>query len=142
MTSEISASFTLTGLDFEPEEITAKTGITPTKTWVKGDLIHPKAKIQQEHNGWSLQSKLEKSADLQDHVQSVLEQLKPGWRSLIEICSHHFAEIDCVIYTSGQIPAIHFDKAIVEQISKLNAEIDVDLYILLEQGILSEQEVT
>ncbi len=61
---EISASLTLTGLDLEPDKITTKLGIVPTKAWRKGDLIHPKAKIRFAENGWSLESQLDKSAEL------------------------------------------------------------------------------
>ncbi|MFE1746281.1 DUF4279 domain-containing protein [Coleofasciculus sp. H7-2] len=130
MEYEISAAFTLTGFDFNPEEITAKVGIIPTKIWKVGDLIHPKAGIRRKRNGWSLESKLEKSAELEDHIKSVLEQIQPGWLPMVEISSRYEAEIDCVVYVRGQVPAIHFDKDIVEQAAKLNAEIDVDLYVL------------
>ena len=131
MQSEISASFTLTGLDFEPEEITAKVGIIPSEIWRVGDLISQRATIRHKHNGWSVNSKLEKSADLEDHVQSVLEQLQPGWLSLVELCKRYYAEIECVIYIVGDDrPAIHFDKHIMQQVAELNAEIDVDLYVL------------
>jgi len=131
MESEISAFFTLTGLDFEPSEITAKVGIMPSKTWKIGDSIDPRASIRRKHNGWSVKSQLEKSADLEDHIKSVLEQLQPGWLSLIELCKSYYAEIECVIYIVGDDrPAIHFDKHILQQIGELNAEIDVDLYVL------------
>lgn len=133
MRSEIYAAFTLTGSTLDPVEITAKVGIPPTKTWRTGDLTSPKSKsiMRHEQNGWSLRSRLEKSAELEDHVKSVLEQLQPGWHSLVDVCSHYDAEIECVIYTSER-PAIHFDRPMLEQIAKLNAEIDVDLYVLPE----------
>ena len=128
MESEISASFTLTG-EFDPEEITTKVGIIPSETWKIGELIHPKGTIRHNKNGWSLKSKLE-TAELEDHVRYVLEQLQPGWEPLAQLCTQHDAEIDCVIYVNGQVPAIHFDKRIIDRVDKLNAEIDVDLYIL------------
>ncbi|MBC6481736.1 MAG: DUF4279 domain-containing protein [Hormoscilla sp. GM7CHS1pb] len=129
MESEILASFTLTG-EFDPEEITNKVGIIPSETWRMGELIHPKGTIRHQQNGWSLKSKLEKSAELEDHVKYVLEQLQPGWIPLAELCTQHDAEIDCVIYVNGQVTAIHFDKRIIDLVNKLNAEIDVDLYVI------------
>lgn len=40
----------------------------------------------------------------------------------------------CVIdYRSGGQPAIHFDKYLVEMAHQLNAEIDVDFYVLPEE---------
>lgn len=130
MESEISVYFTLTGLDCEPEEITAKIGIKPTKTWKVGDLINSRGTIRRKHNGWKLESKLEKSAELEEQIKSVLEQLQPSWQPLREICTQYDAEINCVIYTIKQIPAIHFDREIIEKVNQLNAAIDVDLYVL------------
>ncbi|MFB2920023.1 DUF4279 domain-containing protein [Aerosakkonema funiforme] len=67
----------------------------------------------------------------QDWFFGVLEQLQVGWLPLVEVCSQYYAEIACVIYyRSGSVPAIHFDKLILQQIGELNAEIDVDLYVL------------
>jgi len=122
MESEISASFTLTGVDFEPEKITAKVGIIPTKIWKVGDLINPKAIVRRKHNGWSIKSKLQNLNNINDHIKSVFEQLQPGWLPLIDICKRHFTEINCVIYVKGdERPAIHFDKDIVDKAATVNA---------------------
>lgn len=133
MNSEISASFTFRGLDFEPEEICKKVGITPSKTWKASDLIYPKATIRRKQNGWSVKLKLDEKSSLylEDHIRSVIEQLEPGWLPLIEICKKYDAEINCVIYAVGdERPAVHFDKEIVDKAAKLNAEIDIDLYFI------------
>lgn len=138
MQSKISASFTLLGTDFspedlEPEEITTALGIVPTETWKVGDLISKKATFHHKQNGWSLKSKLEDSATLEDHVESVLEQLKPSWQPLVKMCTRYYTEIECVIYVFGDdSPAIHFNRETLKRISELNAEIDIDLYILPE----------
>lgn len=133
MTSEISASFALTGVDLNPDEITTKAGITPTRTCKKGDLINPKDILRYKENGWSIQSTLDKSENLEDHIKSVLEQLQENWTFFIETSQKYYAEIACVIYIKGQTPEIHFDKEILQKFSQLNAEIDVDLYVLPEE---------
>ena len=82
---------------------------------------------------------MEKSADLEEHINSVLEQLQPGWIPLRELCKVCEAEISCVIYyRSGSVPAINFDKYIVEKIHQLNAAIDVDFYVLPEETASDE----
>lgn len=138
MQSKISASFTLLGIDYnsedlEPEEITAVIGIVPTKTWKVGDLISKGATLRHKQNGWSLKSKLEDSATLEDHVESVLERLKPSWQHLVKMCTRYYTEIECIIYVYGDdSPAIHFNRETLKRISELNAEIDIDLYVLPE----------
>ncbi|MEG3898838.1 MULTISPECIES: DUF4279 domain-containing protein [unclassified Microcoleus] len=135
MESEIYAYFMLTGMEFEPEEVTAKVSINPTETWRKGDLINPRGTRRHKENGWSVYSQIEKSADLEEHINSVLEQLQPGWVPLLELCKCYAAEIACVIYyRRGSVPAIHFAPDIVAQAAKLNAEIDVDFYVLPEKS--------
>ncbi|MBW4440357.1 MAG: DUF4279 domain-containing protein [Plectolyngbya sp. WJT66-NPBG17] len=130
MNSEVYAEFSLTGIDLNPEDVTSKVGVQPTKTWFKDELISPKARIRYQQNGWKLRSRLEASDDLGEHFQVVLEQLKQGWQPLIELCSIYEAEFCGVIYTSGDRPAIHFDRDILKAVLQLNAEIGVDLYVL------------
>lgn len=132
--SEIYAYFQLVGMEFDPDDITAKVGIKPTEIWRIGDLITSRGTRRHKQNGWSVYSQVENSIHLEDYIKSVLEQLQPGWQSLVELCKRYDAEISCVIYyRSGSVPAIHFDKYLVEMAHQLNAEIDVDFYVLPEE---------
>ncbi|MBE9012942.1 DUF4279 domain-containing protein [Pseudanabaenaceae cyanobacterium LEGE 13415] len=130
MNAEMYAEFSLTGIDLNPEDVTSKVGIQPTKTWLKDELISSKAQIRYQQSGWKLRSYSTTSDDLSEHFHIVLEQLKQGWQPLVELCSIYDAEFCGVIYTSGDRPAIHFDKEILKAVLQLNAEIDVDLYVL------------
>lgn len=135
MASECYAVFKLIDSNLNPEEITAKTGVIPTKTWREGDLISPRASIRYKHNGWSLKSQtklvnFEDADDLAEHVKEVLEKLHVGWQTFVEVGSRYHAEVCCVVYTCGERPAIHFDRSILNQLSELNAELGIDLYVL------------
>jgi len=132
MEFEISVSFELKGSELEPEKITALLGIIPTKTWRVNDLVHPKAGVRRKSNGWSLKSQLDKSAELDEHIKSIFEELQPSWQSLVEICKQYDALISCAVYRYQQIPAIDLDKDIVKKAAELNAGIDVDIYYLPE----------
>lgn len=133
--NEISVAFTLTDFDCDPKEITERVGITPTKTWIIGDFINKKKTMQYEYNGWKVHSKLEKNADLETHIISVLEQLKPAWKSLVKISQSYYTEISCAIYiySDTERPGIHLSKQIIQKIAELNAEIDVDIYNLKDE---------
>lgn len=140
MSFEITAFFTITGLDFDPQNITKKLEILPTKTWKIGDIIHPKSTLKREYNGWVLESKLSKSNDLEDHIKSVFEQLQPVWNIVQEIGHNYDIEISCVIYTDGEVPVIHLDKEIVNKSYQINVEIDIDLYVLPNNTIENDQQ--
>jgi hypothetical protein len=130
MEFEISVLFELRGSELEPEKITALLGIIPTKTWRVNDLVHPKAGVRRKSNGWSLKSQLDKSAELDEHIKWIFEELQPSWQSLVEICKQYDALISCAVYRYQQIPAIDLDKDIVKKAAELNAGIDVDVYYL------------
>ena len=132
MEFEISVDLELRGSELEPEKITALLGIIPTKTWRVKDLVHPKAGVRRKSNGWSIKSQLDKSAELDEHIKSIFEELQPSWQSLVEICKQYDALISCAVYRYQQIPAIDLDKDIVKKAAELNAGIDVDIYYLPE----------
>lgn len=132
--NEIYVAFTLTDFDCGPEEITARVGITPAETWKMGEFINKKKTMRYEYNGWQVHSKPEKTEELENHLISVLEQLKIGWKFLVEISRLYYAEISCAIYiySDTERPTIHFSKQVIQKIAELNADIDVDIYILTD----------
>lgn len=140
MPFEISASLTITGLDFDPQDITDQLEIIPTKTWKMGDLIHSKGTIKRKHNGWVIESNLSKDNELEDHIKVLFKQFHPVWKRVQEISHKYDIEISCVIYTDGEVPSIHFDQEIINKSNQINAEIDIDLYILPDNTTQNEQQ--
>lgn len=135
MKSEISVSFTLSGLNFNPDQLTNTLEITPTKTWQVGDLINPQTILKRKENGWSLQSELDiYSYELEDHLNNLLEKLQSKSNVLKHLCLENYGELSCVIYAIGEErPSIHLDQEIIKKVHQLNCEIDIDLYFLPEQ---------
>lgn len=136
MLNKISVYLTISDFDFEPEEITAFLGIIPSKTHKKGEPIIPKGNpnYQYKHNHWSLKSLSNDSIELAKHIESIFEQVKEKWQILVDIGNQYYIEIECAIYiyddSEQPIPIIHLDKEITQKLAELNAEIDIDLYVL------------
>jgi hypothetical protein len=131
MAVKILAEFILTGINFNPEEITSFLGIAPTKTWRLGDQIQTSL-LTYKHDGWLLSTGEEESLDLNNQLRSVIDQLKPHFSKIKEVCArlNLEAEIGFAVYVeNGETPALHFDKDIVQIAADLNAEIDIDLYV-------------
>ena len=64
-------------------------------------------------------------------MRAILERLESGWRSIVELCLRYDAAITCVVKSyGGDRPLISFDKDTIKKIAELNADLDVDLYIL------------
>ena len=139
--NKIYAYFRLSGVDFDPDEITAKVGIEPTQTWKTGDLvIRPKGRrVTRKFSIWEVKSKLDPLGELDPtevldlHVESVFEQLEPGWESLVKICPDYDALICGVIYAYTDMPAISLTKENIKKISELNAGIDIDVYARIKE---------
>jgi hypothetical protein len=134
MESEISAAFTLTGPDLDPEHVTHKTGLAPSKTWRAGDLIQKPATIRYEHSGWRLKSQLPPSAGIEEHIRWLIERLAPSWEALKELGGRYRSEFSCTVYSyGGDRPAIHFASDVLTRAADLSAAIDVDLYVMSER---------
>ena len=59
--------------DFDPDEITRRTGVTPTRSFKKGDVI--KGDRLRKWSHWELQSTLGHNQTLQAHMRDVFRQL-------------------------------------------------------------------
>jgi hypothetical protein len=131
MEVEIAVSLTLTGAALDPQQLTAWTGLLPSRTWMAGELIREGALLRYEHSGWSIRSGLPHSRSLEDHVDALLRRLKPGWDTLLGLCQRYDAEVACAVYSyGGARPAIHLRKDQCRRLSELNASLDVDVYAL------------
>ena len=139
MAPEISIHLILTGFSCDPDEITTLTNIEPAKVWRTGDPITPNSSSYvRKENGWRVSSQIDRTIAsgeyiaFEEYVKSTLDQLQIGWQPLVDLCKRYDAELACAIYLyfEGQSPAIHFDKEIIQRIAALNAEIDIDIYVL------------
>jgi Domain of unknown function (DUF4279) len=130
MQSTVSTSFTLTNFECDPNDISLILDIKPTKTWKTGDYIG-KSAIRYRHNGWSINTQLPHSQDLEEQIANLLEVLSPVWNKLIELGNLYDLELACVIYSyETQGPGIHLSKQILQKIVEVNAEFDVDYYCM------------
>lgn len=115
--------------DNDPHFITEITGIKPTSVIKKGDhKIIAKNKFHEE-NSWKLESKLTNEVKLEEHINYILDILKPSFDKFKEITQEYYTKLFCVLYPKKHIPEIFFDKQMIKQLSELNLDIDFDIYI-------------
>ncbi len=138
MRSEISVYLAFAGFDFDPEEITRLTGITPTRTRRAGDPVSWASSLSEENrqrirvkaNRWIVNSGLDSNVDLPTQVKALLRRLEPAWERLIELGQQYEPVMECIVRSyGGDRPEIFFDKEVIRKLIQLNAEIDVDLYV-------------
>ena len=131
--TEVCAGFKLTGADFDPDEVTRRVGLEPTRTWRAGDIRRPGATAA-KISCWSLYTDLEQTWDTDRHIAQVIDLLRPHIQSINAVRKELRleAEFACVLYIRSKRPALHFDRAILDVVDALDAEIDVDIYVLPE----------
>lgn len=138
MRSEVRVYLAFGGFDFDPDEITRLTGITPTKTLRAGDPVSWASSLSEENrqrirvksNRWEVDSGLDSSVDLPTHVKALLQKLEPVWDRFVELGQQYEPVMECIVSSyGGDRPEIFFDKEVIRKLIQLNAEIDVDLYV-------------
>jgi hypothetical protein len=112
---------------YTPDCITAMLGVKCDKEWRAGDT-RKHTTIVESANGWVLHSSLPRTADMDAHIDLLLQVLEPVKESIRRLSATETVELSIVIYSPSP-PALRFDASIVARIAELGAGLDVDLYI-------------
>lgn len=129
MSTKITVHFTLTG-KFNPDEVSEKLNIEPTKTWRVGEAIQ-KTLLSYKHDGWRLSSDEVETLELEEQLAKIWDIIQPYKSKIVDICAELdlVAEIACAVdLEDDQYPVLHFERESIKRISELNAEIDIDIY--------------
>jgi hypothetical protein len=129
MQNEIKVRFNLTGFECSADVITSKIGLNPTDTWKLGESISVGTLVYEE-NGWQLGVVHEEEVDLEVAVKKLLDMLEMSSEEIAELAEENYAEISCIVFAVECVPVLHFSRETLERITRLGAEIDIDLYCL------------
>ena len=139
--TQIKIILTIFGDLLIPEKFTELISIIPTNFWNKGDKIPPRkglirkdSKVPlRKESAWEYSTGFIKTLDSEEVSKQIdtvfgdkivfLKQyikennLEVVLNVIVEIVDHH-------------IPSIHFNKKMIQLCNELNAEIDIDMYLL------------
>jgi hypothetical protein len=114
---------------FDPEDITRRLGVIPTKTAREGDAIADTSK-NRPCSLWALHSRLGPSASLEEHVKDVLGQLDVNKDAFRQLSRDFGGTMQLVGYFRDVNPGVHFDTEIVQRSAAYGLHIDCDFYNL------------
>jgi hypothetical protein len=118
--------------DFEPDEITRATGLTPSEVRRKGDEPRLGAAIL-KRSSWSIDSGLTPSDEFHEHLEDLLARLRPGWDALRALGTEHEAGVEAAIYCrQAQGPLVQLSPEHGAAIAELRATLGFDIYALPE----------
>lgn len=124
--NECYAYFGLAG-SFDPDAITRRVGVNPTRTFREGDPIL-KSKLRQKCSRWQLHSRLPRTAPLESHISDVLDQLDAQEIAFREVSQQFGGIMELVGYFYEFYPGLVFEKEIVERLAKYGLAVDFDFY--------------
>ncbi|HEX2329250.1 MAG TPA: DUF4279 domain-containing protein [Candidatus Angelobacter sp.] len=124
--NESYAYFVIAG-GFDPVDVTARVGVTPSQAWAKGDLAE-RTKQRRESSSWSLYSRLDRSATLESHVQDVLEQLDSNKADFRALSVEYGGVMELVGYFYDYYPGLFFNRRTVEHLAEYALSMDYDFY--------------
>lgn len=136
------ASYVLRGEDLDPDEITRLTGLTPGLTFRRGDekrwhsgprkgeLINNR---RHDHGAWFLESGLSDSDEFHEHLDALLDLMRPRWDTFVKLGQRYGAEVWIAIYLrEAQGPLVQVLPDVAGSFAELNATLSFDLYALPE----------
>lgn len=129
--TNVMCEFRIIGDDFEPDIITEKLKVVPSKVWRQGEKINQRDKVR-EYSNWGLSTEYEESYDINEQINKVLIVFKNKKQELLQLKDlfHLDYKIEIVINVeSNETPAIYLEKEIIQFCNDVGAIIDFDLYI-------------
>jgi hypothetical protein len=109
---------------FDPEEITRKVGVTPSKAARAGDTIGS-GKIKRQCSVWELHSHLPPSSPVDLHVCDVLDQLDTNRLAFEELSREQGGIIEIVGFSRDYAPPVSLDLEIVVRLAQYGLRLDV-----------------
>ena len=127
--TNVKAYFSLFGDDFPLDDVSLMLDTQPTETRAKGQLSRNNTIINE--TSWTLGTEYEESLDVSEQLNKIVKRLIHKVDTINQLQQNYNLRCKFVIVIKiedGMTPSLFFDQRIIEIISKLKAEIDIDLY--------------
>jgi len=127
--ARIKCDFVVIGHGFDPVLLTQALAIPPTRTWREGEQVQ-RTLQRRKDDGWCLSHGPVESLDLQEVARPLLAMLRPLVRTLVPFVIDRALSASfsyTVAVGDGEsVPAIHFNREMLDVVHQLHAEIDVN----------------
>jgi hypothetical protein len=111
--------------------ITEKVGFSPSEAWSAGD-INPRNGKPRQFMFWQLNSGLDDTSSLDQHIESLLLTLGTKAQALRDLWVDYDLTIQCVGYYPGSGHGAHINREVVRRAAQLGLAFDLDFYYVAD----------
>ena len=122
------AYFSVYGDDIDPSTLTHELGVAPTQAWRKGDLDSRRRERSTGH--WALYSRLDRTADLEEHLHDVLLQMDANPEAFASVASRFDGIMQLVGHFHDIGVGLSLSKGVVARLTFYGLQLDLDSYYL------------
>ncbi|HSY89940.1 MAG TPA: DUF4279 domain-containing protein [Candidatus Binatus sp.] len=109
---------------FDPDEISRRVGVAPSRTARAGDAIGS-TRVKRQSSLWALHSRLQPSGRVDLHVSDVLDQLDTNRLAFEELSREVGGIIEIVGFSSDYAPAVSLEREIVGRMTQYSLRLDM-----------------
>jgi hypothetical protein len=133
MQAENKVRLVVLGFDCSPEHISTLLGVEPTKSWLKGEPVHPRATNTHAENGWMRASPSDPTvASAEEGIRALL-QLFQDPTVFARLPKQSTVQLTCTLFGYEYRPYVYVPAELVRTIATIGASIDIDTYDLSDE---------
>jgi hypothetical protein len=114
------------------QELTELLGVQPTEAENKGDMYHSQSgkSFILSHSSWKLESGLSSDSGILEHMEALLNKIRPFREKFLKICKEYPPDINIIIHTpSVGTPHIGWESWMIRELAEYNASMGIDLSV-------------
>ena len=112
----------------DPSAVSQELGTSATESWRKGDLDSRHRERKTGH--WSLYSRLDRAAELEEHLHDVLAQMDANAEAFAAVSRRYGGTMQLVAYFHDIGSGLNIPSATVARLAFYGLQIDLDAYYL------------
>lgn len=132
--SEINIEFSIKGENVNPVDITKIIGISPSRSYSRGDQIKNKPMFR-DHSLWEIETGFQLSFDINNQLKPMIDMLNNKKDLIKKLTIQYDVVISFIIvinFINQDKPAIYLSKEVISFLNEIGADIQFDYYFYNE----------
>lgn len=132
ISTKLNIILSVFGDRFNPDELTKLIGVDPTEIEIKGEKNEKYKSLKYKQTSWNYSTGYTETLDPDDLFKLIFEKFKDNAEKILAFSQKNQLDIKFFIVLKinhGQCPSLYFNNTFIDLTHKLNAEIDIDIYV-------------